>query len=132
MQHVHTSHLLLNTSVQIIKYICPNQKIYLSKLKNSYVEVTKFICQNHKIVFAFNSNVHNLPHATCAHSTLERGVECICPNIKYICPNCKMYISKLLNVFVQITKYFCSNHKIYLSKLQNVFIQIEGYICPYC
>ena len=36
----------------------------------------------------------------------------------------KMYLPKLLNVFLQIVK--CPNNKIYLSKLQNVFVPIAG------
>ena len=42
--------------------------------------------------------------------------------------NCKMYLSKLQNVFVQIAKCFCPNFKMYLSKLQNVHIQMQN-IC---
>ena len=38
--------------------------------------------------------------------------------------------TKFQNVFVQIAKYICPNCKMYLSKLQNVFVQIEKCICP--
>ena len=41
---------------------------------------------------------------------------------KCICPNYKMYLSKLQNVFVQIAKYICPNYKMYLSKLLNVLV----------
>ena len=34
---------------------------------------------------------------------------------KCICLNCKMYLFKLQNVFVQIAKCICSNCKVYLS-----------------
>ena len=34
------------------------------------------------------------------------------------CPNCKMYLSELQNVFVQIAKCICPNFKMYLSKLR--------------
>ena len=36
---------------------------------------------------------------------------------KYICPNYKMYLPKLSNVFVQ-------NYQMYLSRLPNEFVQI--------
>ena len=39
---------------------------------------------------------------------------------KCICPNCKIYLFKLLNVFVQIGKCF-------LFKLLNVFVQISTF-----
>ena len=51
---------------------------------------------------------------------------------KCICSNFKKYLSKLQNVFVQISKCICqiakcicSNFKKYLSELQNVFVQIS-------
>ena len=72
---------------------------------------------------------------------------------KYISPKCKMYLSKLLNVFVRNAKCICGwcgwrplyelifsiscqvrsgqNCKIYhQSKLLNVFVQNAKYICP--
>ena len=56
---------------------------------------------------------------------------------KCICSNFKKYLSKLQNVFVQISKCICqiakcicSNFKKYLSKLQNVFVQISECIYP--
>ena len=52
------------------------------------------------------------------------------PVAKYICSNCKIYLSKLQNVFVQIAKCICPKCKMYLSKLQNVFVQIAKCICP--
>ena len=51
---------------------------------------------------------------------------------KCSCPNCKMYLSKLQNVFVQIAKCICPNWKMYLSILANVFVQIANCICPNC
>ena len=35
-------------------------------------------------------------------------------SLKCICPNCQMYLSKLLNVFVQIVKCICPHCQIYL------------------
>ena len=43
-----------------------------------------------------------------------------------------MYLSKLLNVSIQIIKCICQNCKMYLSKVQNLFVQIAKYICPNC
>ena len=34
--------------------------------------------------------------------------------LKFICPNCNMYLSKLRNVFVQIVNCICPNCKMYL------------------
>ena len=51
---------------------------------------------------------------------------------KCICLNCKMYLFKLQNVFVQIAKCICSNYIVYLSKLQSVFVQIEKCISSNC
>ena len=42
-----------------------------------------------------------------------------------ICPNCKLYLSNLSNVFVQIVKCICPNCNIYLSKLQNAFVRLS-------
>ena len=44
----------------------------------------------------------------------------------YICSNFYLYLSKLLNVFVQIAKCICPNFKMYLSKLLNVFVKIDA------
>ena len=52
------------------------------------------------------------------------------PQMWNICPNCKMYLSKLQNVFVQIAKCICQNCKMYLSKLQNVLVQLAKCMCP--
>ena len=41
---------------------------------------------------------------------------------QFCCPNWPMYLSKLQNVFVQISKSICPNCKMYLSKFQNVFV----------
>ena len=41
---------------------------------------------------------------------------------KRICRNCKKYLSKLSNVFVQIIKCNCPDHEIYLSKNTNVSV----------
>ena len=78
------------------------------------------------------------------------------PIAECICPNCKMYLLHLQNVFVQISQIFlkitksyvseCSywlerlyrkesqlekeNTKVYLSQLQNVFVPIAKCCCP--
>ena len=36
---------------------------------------------------------------------------------KYICPNCKMYLSKLKNMFLQIAKCICLNFQWFLPRL---------------
>ena len=41
----------------------------------------------------------------------------------------KLYLSKLLGVFVQIAKCICPNQKIYLSKSKNIFVQTKKCIC---
>ena len=47
---------------------------------------------------------------------------------KFICPNSKIYIFKLLNIFVQIVRCICPNCEMYLSKLQDVFVQTLRYL----
>ena len=42
---------------------------------------------------------------------------------------CVSYLSKLQNVFVQITKLVCLNYEMYLSKFKNAFVQIVDCIC---
>ena len=58
------------------------------------------------------------------------------PIAKCICPACKVYLSKLPNIFVKILRlttvhtgvklFFCSGQ----SKLPNIFVQIAKFICP--
>ena len=69
--------------VQIVKCICSNCKMYLSKLQNIFLQIAKYICQNCKI---YLSKLHNV---------FVQIAKCICPNYQ-------MYFSKLTNVFVQI------------------------------
>ena len=45
---------------------------------------------------------------------------------KYIYPNCKICLSQLQNILVQIEKYICPNCKIYLPKLHSIFVQKEN------
>ena len=40
-----------------------------------------------------------------------------------------MYLSRLLNVFVQILKCICTDFKMYLYRFQNVFVQISKCVC---
>ena len=44
---------------------------------------------------------------------------------KCICPNCKMYLTQFLNVFVQITKCICPNNQMYLSKWEITDLQAK-------
>ena len=46
---------------------------------------------------------------------------------KGICPNCKVYLSKLNKLFFQTGKCICPNWRRYLPKLKNVFVQIGKY-----
>ena len=52
--------------------------------------------------------------------------------IEGVVGSCQMYLSKLLNVSVQIGKCICPYWQMYLYKLQNVFVQIAKWICPNC
>ena len=92
-----SDHCNCNVFVQIAKCICPNLKMYLSKLQNVFVQIIKCICPNFKMYLSKLQNVF-VQIAKC------------------ICPNCKMYLSQLLNVFV-LAKCIGSNSKMYLSKL---------------
>ena len=51
---------------------------------------------------------------------------------KCISANCKMYLYKWPNVFVQIARCICTNGKMYLSKLQDVFEPMAKCICLNC
>ena len=46
-----------------------------------------------------------------------------------ICPNWRMYFSKLAKVFVQIYKGICLNGNVFI-KMVNVFVQKAKCICP--
>ena len=48
---------------------------------------------------------------------------------KCISANCKMYLYKWPNVFVQIARCICTNGKTYLSKVPDVFEQMAKCIC---
>ena len=76
--------------VQIAKYICPNSKIYLSKILNVSVQIKNIVAKNMN------------PVQQCQHCKIHLSK---LPNLfvkiaLYICPNCLMYLSKLQNVFV--------------------------------
>ena len=96
---------------QFSKYICPNCKIYLSKLQNIFGQIAK--CTSPK----FEVQVRGLPAYRPQFS-------------KYIGPNCKMYLDKLQNVPVQNLK--CKLEVFLHTDLnsQNIFVQIAKYICP--
>ena len=80
--------------VQIVKCISSNQKMYLSKLKSVFVKgYAAALFRMRPIVWA------QYPHRLI------------------ICPNFKMYLTKMLPVFAQITKHICTNDC-------NVFVQI--------
>ena len=84
-------------------YICPNWQRYLSKLTNVFVQIDKCICQNWQMYFFQWGGM--LPVSPLPPTR-------IFPVAKYICSNCKLYLSKLLNVFVQMLKCICPNGKI--------------------
>ena len=48
-----------------------------------------------------------------------------CLLTKDICPNCFLYLSKLIDIFVKMAKHICQYCKLYLSKLPNIFVQIK-------
>ena len=52
--------------------------------------------------------------------------------VKWISPNCQMYLSKLPYVCLQIVNFICPNPQIYFSKFPNVFLQISKCICQNC
>ena len=82
--------------VQIVKCISSNQKMYLSKLKSVFVKgYAAALFRMRPIVWA------QYPHRLI------------------ICPNFKMYLTKLLTVFAQMTKYIFTND-------YYVFVQIEN------
>ena len=69
--------------------------MYLSKLKNLLVPISKYIFTNFKMYFAVEQ------FRTClANGPSHHLSKCS----KYTCPNFKMYLSKFLNVLVQILK----------------------------
>ena len=80
-----------------------------------------FLCTNcnliEQIVWIFGGDIGWGCWSFCMRASLQSFQL----GLKYICPKCKMYFSKLTNIFGQITICICSNCKIILFKLQNVF-----------
>ena len=52
--------------------------------------------------------------------------------VKWISPNCQMYMSQSANVCLQIVNYICPNYQMYFFKFPNVFLQISKCIFPNC
>ena len=92
------------------------------KLSHNFVVIAICICPNFKM---YLSKLHK-----CICLNCRQDVICVCQNFKYFCPNCqiylfnlkiwtnsnlnfKMYLFKLQNVFAQIAKCICLNCKMY-------------------
>ena len=98
--------------VTICKFICPNHKLYLSKLQNIFVQTTNCICPNCKMYLSKLQNVF---------------VQIIIAWLSVLGPGYQSREREFAGVplEVAICKFICPNHKVYLSKLQNVFVQIK-------
>ena len=114
---------LENVFVQISKYMCPNLRkvafpwiMYLFKLQNIFVLIRKYICSICLLAH---------PHL---QDTCVWHWHCLC--LWFPCSpfgiSCHLQLS---NIVVQVTKCICPNYKLYLSKLQNIFVQIWKCIC---
>ena len=95
------------------KRICPNCKMYLSKLQNGFVQITKCICIKYKMNFI----------APCLSWRIQqRGLLFMGRNINF-----KMYLSKLQNV----RRPFWAWQRVCVwGKPQQIEIQGENYFCP--
>ena len=85
--------------------MCPICQMYFSEFKKVFVQIAKLA-------------IYGLLSPT------ESG--CRPPN------NCRIYLSILPIVFVQIATCISLNLKTYLSKLPNVFLWISKHSCPNC
>ena len=72
-----------NVFVQIVKYLCLNCQVFLSKLSNVFVQIVKYLCPNFQMYLSKLSNV-------------------FVQIVKYLCPNCQVYLSKLSDVYFQV------------------------------
>ena len=111
------------TSIRwISKCICPNCKIYLSKFKHVFVQISECICPNSNMYLS----IYNWGHGHWgAH---------ICSTLSFLLHLLNINNIKLLLLFL------LSIYKMYLSKFLNVFVQIsiiwsnrmDNYICQNC
>ena len=124
-----------NLFVKIAKWICPNCKIYLSKLLNVFVQIAKCICLNMQNMFESNckrfiSQIARWILLTL-HNVFVSNFKCSCLKLhnRYV-SNSKLYCRKFETVFVwncivylsQIAKCSClklQNCTMYWSKLQS-------------
>ena len=89
-----------------------NQKIYFQKMQIVFPQIiAKYICMNYN----FFLQICLKEMETSATERMKGQIR------KYIRKN----LHKLPKVFVQTAKCICTNCKMYLYKLQNVFLQIE-------
>ena len=79
--------------------------MYFFKSKNLFVQIKKCICKG--------------VHSPAALFRMRPIVWAQYPHRLIICPNFKMYLTKLLTVFAQMTKYIFTND-------YYVFVQIEN------
>ena len=95
------------TSIRwISKCICPNCKIYLSKFKHVFVQISECICPNSNMYLS----IYNWGHGHWgAH---------ICSTLSFLLHLLNINNIKLLLLFL------LSIYKMYLSKFLNVFVQI--------
>ena len=107
---VYESQLFENVFLQFAECICTICQMYLSKLQNVFVGIAKYICSNWWQLL------------TCCSPAYTVSSESQLAIAKYIYLNCKMYFSKLQNIYVLIAKCISLYCKMYLSKLQNVFV----------
>ena len=87
-----------NVFVSIAKCICLNCKMYLSQLQNIFL--SRFSPPAVLPCFPFPTNyIYNFILRQNPFVSIK----------KYICLNCKMYLSQLQNKFVSIAKRICLN-----------------------
>ena len=79
--------------------------MYLSKFPNTFVQIAKCICPNKKNVFVRSSIRQDETH--CPEEWKDVTEE-------FICENCKIYLLKFQDIFVQIAKSICPNLTMYL------------------
>ena len=111
----------------ILKYICLNWKIYLFNLQNVFVLISKWMGFPKR---DFGDPLLPQPLVKEKKFGLTHQYQLYWNIVlKYICLNCKMYLSKLQNVFVKKMK-FGPKCQYQLHRLQNeIWFQI---ICLKC
>ena len=96
-------------------------KMYSSQLQNVFVSIAKCICLNCKMYLS------QLPNIFLSRFSPPAVLPCF--------PFPTNYIYNFIlrqNPFVSIKKYICLNCKMYLSQLQNKFVSIAKRICLNC